>query len=149
MCENWNFAPGPENYHFAPGPCTGNSEFWKILGYLWDELGLKIRSIIGLWTFLPFNYWIDTNKGRRIKGKLGNRVGSRHVSPQQPPYLTSSLSLLSFLTRSLSLSSPTFKPSSPILSLFLTLFIFVSFIVAAAAGPADSASVPAELSRFS
>ena len=96
MCENWNFAPGPENYHFALGPYTGNSEFWKILGYLWDESGLKIRSIIGLWTFLPFNYWIDTNKGRRIKGKIGNRVGSRHVSPQQPLYLTSSLSPLIF-----------------------------------------------------
>ena len=136
MCENWNFSPRPENYHFATGPCTGNSEFWKILGYFWDESGLKIRSIIGLWTFLPFNYWIDTNKGRRIKGKIGNRVGSRHVSPQQPLYLTSSLSLLSFLTRSLSLSSPvqpplpfspSFSLSSPLLLLLLLLFCSAPF----------------------
>ena len=148
MCKNWNFALGPENYHFALGPCTGNSEFWKILEYLWDESGLKIRSIIGLWTFLPFNYWIDTNKGRRIKGKIGNRVGSRHVSPQQPLYLTSFLSLSSHFWPALSLlprSAPLpFSPS------FSFSSFFVSFIIsAAAADPADPASVPAELSRFS
>ena len=136
MCENWNFAPGPENYHFALGPCTGNSEFWKILGYLWDESGLKIRSIIGLWTFLPFNYWIDINKGRRIKGKIGNRVGSRHVFPPTAT-ISDQLSLSShFLTRSLSLSShvqpplpfsPSFSFSSPLLLLLLLLFCSAPF----------------------